>query len=222
MEILNKKNRILPPEKSFSKRLTALFRNLPSSQVDEFVQRLIYNSTTEYYEKNSVVGAKISEQHKFMYFVYSGVAHSFIRHPKYKDQAITKKIWTKNKIIFDFNGYLNGTAATETTQMLEGGHLVSISSDSLRTLIHEHPKMMCFLTQLQTEHLLELQAQIELLKLPVMEKVTAFVKDHPSLIHRINNNVIATLLHTHRSRFSTAIKGYKISDNGTTTSKSRY
>ncbi|MET1056471.1 MAG: hypothetical protein ABWY16_14280 [Pedobacter sp.] len=220
MEILNPKNGILPSEKSFRKRLATLCKDLTDQEMDEAIQSLINNSTTQLYPKSGIAAPVNLDTGKYIFFVHTGIAYSFVNNPRDK-KLVVQKIWIKDDIIFNLNTFLHGTIPIEHTQMLEDGQLISISYTSLRIIINELPQLMSLLLHLQAEGHLACQHFMSLINLSVIEKVRDFVRRHPTLVTRINQEIIASHLGMSRTTLSKALTLYKSTNNGTTTPASR-
>jgi CRP-like cAMP-binding protein len=220
MEILNHGNGIQPSEKSFRKRLSILCQDLTDQEMDEAIQSLINNGTTQFYPKSGRAATENLDTGKYIYFVHTGIAHSFVNAP-HRKKLVVNTIWTKDDIIFNLNTFLHGTIPIEHTQMLEEGQLIAISYASLKVIINELPQLMSLLLHLQAERQLACQHFISLIHLSVIEKVRYFVRRHPTLVTRINQEIIAAHLGMSRTTLSKALTLYKSTNNGTTTSASR-
>lgn len=207
MEILELKNDRSRIDRILRRELLPKFDNASGYYTNDFIESLIYNSKLEFYHKKEQIGNSDHNTDR-LYYIHSGIAHSF-SYDQIKRKRVITNIWKKRDIIFDLNAFLNGVYKTEINEMLEEGEVISISFSALEQLLETFPNMVGFFLRLQNERELQYQYYQQLSRLNVTQKVMLFLKDHPSMIYRINNDIIALHLGMSRSRFSKAYALYK-------------
>jgi CRP-like cAMP-binding protein len=169
---------------------------------DDFIRSLVYNSRLEFYHKNERLG-KPGNCNDQLYYINRGIAQTFY-HDRKGDKSVVTNIWKKNDTIFDLNSFLNGVDENEINEMLEDGEVISVSFTALKKLLETFPNMVGFLLMLQAEREKKYKYYQHLLRLNVSQKVIIFLNDHPAMVNRINNKIIAAYLGVSRSRFSKA------------------
>jgi CRP-like cAMP-binding protein len=174
---------------------------------EDFIASLIYNSRLEFYLKNEKLGNQEISQER-LYYIHTGIARTFY-YDQITDKPVITNIWKKQDTIFDLNSFLNGPDKFEINEMLEEGEVISISFSALEKLLDTFPNMVSIFLQLQAERERLYKYYQRLSKLNVSQKVTVYLQDHPAMIHRINNDIIAAHLGVSRSRFSKAYAVYK-------------
>jgi CRP-like cAMP-binding protein len=209
MEILKKQNIRIHPDKMIKQRLAELCKEVSLTAVNDFTETFLVNCSLRYYLKNEVIGIETRHPNEYLYIIHSGIAHTFVTDPQ-TGKSITTHIWKKEDIIFDLKAYISGSKTAGTTSMLDDGYIISISYKSLRSLFARHPQMFLILSAIQYLLIARLNQHNYLNRLSANERVKSFLDDHPTMVHRVNKEVIANFLGISRSRFSKAFALYKI------------
>jgi CRP-like cAMP-binding protein len=213
MELINPQKISRSTEQSYRNRLAQLCNGLLVSNTFDCVDTIIYNSSAGHYHKQPAQGSNQLKTDRYLYYLHSGLAHTYITDPVSKKIKITK-IWTKGDMIVNMNTLIKGSVAEESTHMLEDGELVYISYESLRILSMQIPQMMNLFLHLQLEQQSSYHYYIDLLHLPGPKRLQAFLRKHPTLLQRINQDIIANYLRMSRSRLSKALKLNKTIHHG--------
>lgn len=204
MEISNDKSRI---ERVVRTQLLSKCDKAATHFTNDFVESFVCLSQLQFYHKNDELG-KMEDRQNQLYYINSGIAHTFY-YSKNREKPVVTNIWTKDQTIFDLNTFLNGVEKQEITEMLEDGEILSIPFDALRQLLETYPLMVGFFLSLQAEREKQYKYYQSLLRLNVSQKVLLYLSDHPAMVHRVNNEIIAAHLGVSRSRFSKAYALYK-------------
>lgn len=194
-----------PIEKGIINKLEELCTGFPEAMVKQIIRSFLRDCNIRLYNKNEVLGKEELNPYTHLYFVQSGTAHTYSIDPASGRKEISD-LWVKNDIIYDLNTDLHReNAFSETTSMLERGHIISISHDQFCKLFVDCTLMNSFLLGLKAEQLAKCRFYTQLLKLSTPQKVSKFLHEHPTLIYRINKEEIAIYLRISRSRLSKAL-----------------
>jgi CRP-like cAMP-binding protein len=175
---------------------------------DECIEYLISNCKLKQVSKDQYVENNGSYEDGHLIFLFSGIAQSFY-YDRETDKTFITRLWKKDDVIFDATSFTNNEDRKESIQMLEEGEFISIVYYHLKSILNRFPQLIALFSYLQIEREKYSRFYQHLLKSTVEERVNLFLQYNPTLIHRINKDVIALYLGMSRGRFSMTYSSYK-------------
>lgn len=209
METLTHHDQIIRLKDRLIQKLSPLCKDVPQLSKNIFINSFISDCHFSYYLKNEVIEDLKPAPNNYLHFVASGIACTFRGDPKPKKKPVSN-IWTRDNLIFDVNAFHYSSNAYQTSYMLEEGHILSISYTSFKKLIAKNPILTSIQQKMQIEHQLKLQKHNDLLQLSIPDRVIAFLNDHPTIVNRINQDILASYLGMSRVTFNGVYNKLKI------------
>lgn len=208
MKVLGNESNKVRLEHIMSKEIIPKMELLVGPLTQECKAYIISNSRIKQVNKDQYLEESGTYEAGHLHYIYSGIVQSFYYHEE-SDKTFVTRLWKKDDILFDVNSFVNRMDRLDNIQMLEDGEVISIGHYALKNLLNNSPQLLSLSTHLQIERETYNKFYQQLLKSSVEERLHLFLKHNPTIINRINKDLIAQHLNVSRSRLSTAYALYK-------------